>query len=73
MSGRNLDKIALEAVGALAAQSVVSRVRDQWATPAVAWLACAELVAMHGWKSAAVRSFVTELAKRAASATEAPT
>ena len=55
-----------EAAGAVAAQHAADRLRDEWATPSSAWLAFIELAGTYGWKSAACRAFVCELAKRAA-------
>jgi len=63
---RDTDSITQQAEGALAAQSAAERLRDEWTTPDLAWLAFIEVAAKHGWRSPACRAFVHELAKRAA-------
>ena len=57
-----------EAIGALAAQSVVERLQDEWTTPKLAWLAYCEVAARYGKHSPACVGFIGELAKRAAGA-----
>jgi len=58
--------VAQVAEGALAAQEAIDRLHEEWATPDLAWLAMIEVAAKFGWRSAATRAFVHELAKRAA-------
>lgn len=62
---RAAGSIAQEAEGALAAQQVADRLRDEWSTPDLAWLAMIEVAGKFGWRSPACRAFVHELAKRA--------
>ena len=53
-------------VGALEAQRVIDGIQSGRLAPAHAWLTFTELAAVHGWKSAACRAVVVELAKRVA-------
>ena len=60
------ESVQQQAEGALAAQQAVDRLQDEWTTPDLVWLAMIEVAAKFGWRSPATRSFVHELAKRAA-------
>ena len=60
-----INPIALEATGALEAQRVVEALRAETLASDHIWLAFVVLAVRHGWKSAACRAFVAELAKRA--------
>ena len=51
-------------VGALEAQRVIAGIQAGALAPDHAWLAFVELAAVHGWKSAACRAVVVEMAKR---------
>ena len=51
-------------LGALEAQRVIAGIQGGTLAPDHAWLAFVELAAVHGWKSAACRAIVVELAKR---------
>ena len=55
-----------QAVGAIEAQRVIGGLQRSATTTDEAWLAFVTLAASAGWKSAACRAFVVELAKRAA-------
>lgn len=60
------DNAAQEAIGAVEAQRLIESVSTGNLTPAHAWLRFCDLASKHGWKSAACRSLVCELLKRAA-------
>jgi hypothetical protein len=53
-----------EAIGAIEAQKAIASLQRDDISPAGVYLALVELAASSGWKSASVRSFVLELAKR---------
>jgi hypothetical protein len=59
------------ASGAVEAQQLVDAITEGRLQAAHAWLAFAEISARHGRNSPACRSFVVQLAKRAASASVA--
>lgn len=53
----------VEALGGLAAQRVRDAIQREEMTVDHAWLMFCELAATHGWKSAACRAYLRELAK----------
>lgn len=55
-----------EATGAITAQRLVAAIAADDLTHEAAWLRAIELAALHGWRSAALAAFVTQLAKLAA-------
>jgi len=63
---RPLTPASQEALGVVVAQRLIDQMRAGEVTPDYAWLRHAELAAAHGGKSAAVRAFVVEMAKRVA-------
>ena len=69
MSAAHVDaELTTGCVGAIEAQRIIDGIADGRYTPDHAWLMFVELAARHQWKSAACRSYVLELAKRASAA-----
>ncbi len=64
MIGPRIDTFGQHAKGSLVGQKTVDDLRNELITPDIAYLRIVELGSAHGWKSAAVRGFVLELAKR---------
>lgn len=65
MSAADARTITEAAAGAIVAQTVIATLRAADGKPEIAWLRFCELQAKYGKHSAALRTFVGELAKRA--------
>jgi hypothetical protein len=62
------DAVTQEACGSIAAQHLLRSIADEGRSSEHAWLEFIQLASQHGWRSAACRAFVVELAKRAGAA-----
>ena len=60
------DAVTQEAVGSIEAQQVIRRLQDESIGLETAWFQFVTIAARHGWRSAACRAYVAELAKHAA-------
>ena len=61
------NEVTQESLGSIEAQLVINRLQDESIGLETAWFQFVQLAARHGWRSAACRAYVAELAKRAAS------
>lgn len=64
MTSAPIGTFGQHATGSLTAQKIVHELRTERATTDTAYLRLIELAAEYGWKSAAVRGYFLEIAKR---------